>query len=108
MELADDDLLGASDRRGLAITVLCLPQAPQDDWRGIVLFAGLGILAEFFALELYGGSSVSFSFVVIFVAALSYGVEGVVFISPFVALAHAIKFRNGGYKALFKIGRAHV
>lgn len=65
--------LGLVIAAGLAITVLCLPQAPQDDWRGIVLFAGLGILAEFFALELYGGSSVSFSFVVIFVAALSYG-----------------------------------
>lgn len=95
--------LGLVIAAGLAITVLCLPQAPQDDWRGIVLFAGLGILAEFFALELYGGSSVSFSFVVIFVAALSYGVGGVVFISPFVALAHAIKFRNGGYKALFNM-----
>ncbi|MFQ5886068.1 MAG: HD-GYP domain-containing protein, partial [Anaerolineae bacterium] len=68
-----------------------------------VLFAGLGILAELFALDLYGGSSVSLSFVVIFVAALSYGVDGVVFISPFVALAHAIKFRNVGYKALFNM-----
>ncbi len=95
--------LGLVIAGGLAITALYLPQVPQDDWKGIVLFAGLGILAELFALELYGGSSVSLSFVVIFVAALSYGVGGVVFISPFVALAHAIKFRNVGYKALFNM-----
>ncbi|MFQ6000666.1 MAG: diguanylate cyclase [Anaerolineae bacterium] len=95
--------LGLVIAGGLAITALYLPQAPQDDWRGIVLFTGLGILAELFALDLYGGSSVSLSFVLIFVAALFYGVDGVVFISPFVALAHAIKFRNVGYKALFNV-----
>ncbi|HAL62334.1 MAG TPA: hypothetical protein DCP08_08020 [Chloroflexi bacterium] len=95
--------LGLVVAGGLAITAHYLPQAPQDDWRGIVLFAGLGILAELFALDLYGGSSVSLSFVVIFVTALSYGIGGVVFVSPFVALAHAIKFRNVGYKALFNM-----
>jgi len=95
--------LGLVIAGGLAITALYLHQAPQNDWRGLVLFAGLGILAELFALDLYGGSSVSLSFVIIFVAALSYGVDGVVFISPFVALAHAIRFRNGSYKALFNM-----
>ena len=95
--------LGLVIAGGLAITALYLPQASRDDWRGIVLFAGLGILAELFALDLYGGSSVSLSFVVIFMAALFYGVDGVAFISPFVALAHAIKFRNVGYKALFNM-----
>ncbi len=88
---------------GLAITILYLPWASQADWKGIALFAGLGVLAELFALELYGGSSVSLSFVIIFAAALSYGVPGVVAISPLVTLAHAIKFSNVGYKALFNM-----
>jgi putative nucleotidyltransferase with HDIG domain len=83
------------------LVVLYLPSALRFDLKGLAILALFAAAAELSAVDLYGASTVSVSFVAIFAAAIMYGPAGAAVVGPTIAISHWIKRRPRVYQLVF-------
>jgi hypothetical protein len=86
---------------GMATAVAGFLASRELDWVGIGLLTGLGVLAQFFKVNLYRQNTISVSVGIGFASALLVGIPGVVAVSFGVSLANYIQMRPPLYKEAF-------
>ena len=87
----------------LAVTATALGTYynPAPDWNLIIIFACLAMVAEVFALDIYGASSVSVGTTLLVAVALTAGMPGLAIVSAGMALVHFLRRRPAFYKTVF-------
>lgn len=71
------------------------------DWKSVAIFASLAMVAEVFALDIYGANSVSVATTLLVAVALTAGMPGLALVSASMALVHFVRRRPAFYKTVF-------